>query len=311
MLTDWTIDMILITGGLGHIGSHTARALLAMDRPCVLAQRRSGELAGAIVEQVDIADRDAFLDIARRHPITGIIHLAAAFGFVDPIEDALHETTGLLTVLTAARTWAVPRVLVASTIGVYGTTSVPPYREDTGLPLTGEHIIPTLKKVGEILADQVTRATDTDVISMRISAVWGPGGRPASRIFAAPGLVHAAVRGTPLVAPVYADDGADLCHVADCGRAIASLWCADTLKHRVYNVGSGRFTTNGEIVTALRAHVPSLDLPLIDGRSPNFPSFQPYQDISRLREDTGYAPEYDVERAVAEYVAWLRAGNDR
>jgi hypothetical protein len=34
-------------------------------------------------------------------------------------------------------------------------------------------------------------------------------------------------------------------------------------------------------------------------------------DISRLREDTGYQPGYDTERAVADYLAWLRAGHER
>jgi UDP-glucose 4-epimerase len=29
-------------------------------------------------------------------------------------------------------------------------------------------------------------------------------------------------------------------------------------------------------------------------------------DITRLREDTGFRPEYDVEQAVPDYVNWLR-----
>ena len=32
-------------------------------------------------------------------------------------------------------------------------------------------------------------------------------------------------------------------------------------------------------------------------------------DISRLQEDTGYQAEYDTERAVGDYIGWLRAGN--
>ncbi len=35
-----------------------------------------------------------------------------------------------------------------------------------------------------------------------------------------------------------------------------------------------------------------------------------YLDITRLRADTGFRPEYDVERAVPDYVDWLRR-NDR
>ncbi len=36
--------MILITGGLGFIGSHTTRALLDLGESCVLVQRRAPEL---------------------------------------------------------------------------------------------------------------------------------------------------------------------------------------------------------------------------------------------------------------------------
>ncbi|MFC4010414.1 hypothetical protein ACFOY2_24525 [Nonomuraea purpurea] len=34
-------------------------------------------------------------------------------------------------------------------------------------------------------------------------------------------------------------------------------------------------------------------------------------DITRLRADTGFEPAYDTERAVADHLAWLRAGNAR
>jgi len=34
-----------------------------------------------------------------------------------------------------------------------------------------------------------------------------------------------------------------------------------------------------------------------------------YLDFSRLHADTGYIPEWDLERSVADYIAWFRAGN--
>jgi len=34
-------------------------------------------------------------------------------------------------------------------------------------------------------------------------------------------------------------------------------------------------------------------------------------DITRLRQDTGFEPEYDTVRAAADYIAWLRVGNER
>ena len=39
--------MILITGGLGFVGSHTARALADLDEPCVLVQRRVSRVQGS------------------------------------------------------------------------------------------------------------------------------------------------------------------------------------------------------------------------------------------------------------------------
>ncbi|WP_433557296.1 hypothetical protein ACQPWY_36570 [Pseudonocardia xinjiangensis] len=36
------------------------------------------------------------------------------------------------------------------------------------------------------------------------------------------------------------------------------------------------------------------------------PALAALLDTTRLRADTGFQPEYDVERAVPDYVEWLR-----
>src|SRR5438477_409451 len=81
--------------------------------------------------------------------------------------------------------------------------------------------IPAAKNAAELLAAIVTQFAGPQVVNLRIATIWGPGS--ASRASAVPNLVHAAVRGEPVRQPVYADDGADLCYVADCARAIALL----------------------------------------------------------------------------------------
>jgi UDP-glucose 4-epimerase len=305
--------MILITGGRGFIGSHTTRALLDLGKSCVLVQRRAAEVAdpAVAVEQVDITDRSAFLEIGSRHHITGIVHLAGAFGTHGPIEAARRETQSLLTVLEAAQEWGVRRVGTASTIGVYGgAAGGSPFREDALLPMMAVHPIPAFKKIGELLTDYVSGATGIEILSYRIAAVWGPGGRPASPFFAAPHLVHSAVNGTT-PPPTFADNGIDACYVKDCGRAIALLQLADRLAHRTYNIGTGRATTNAEVAAAIGKVVPTARIELTEGRDPNGPDQDTYLDIARLCEDTGYRPGYDTERAVADYVEWLRAGNKR
>ena len=315
--------MILVTGGLGFIGSHTVRALLDLGEGCVLVQRRTAEapasLAGAqvAVAQADITDLPALLDVGTRHKITGIVHLAGSMpwppGADEPIEGARKAIGGLLNVLQAAQDWGVERVGVASTIGVYGgVTAEGPVGEDTPLPMTSGHVIPAFKKIGELLTDYLAGAAGIDVVNYRISAIWGPLGRAAGLFFPAPQLVHAAARGTTpdlssLRFPVYAEDSIDLCYVKDCGRAIALLQLADQLSHRTYNVASGRATTNAEVIAAIKKVVPDARIDLPTGLTGQ----RWYLDIARIQQDTGYRPVYDTERAAADYIAWLRAGHER
>ena len=182
--------------------------------------------------------------------------------------------------------------------------------------MTSGHVIPAFKKIGELLTDHLARAVDIEIVNLRIGAVWGPRGRPNSMFFPAPQLVHAAARGlapdlTTLYAPAYADDGIDMCYVKDCARAIALLHLATELAHRTYNVAAGRSTRNREVVDAINALVPDARVDLPDGRNPDGPAEDSYLDIDRLRRDTGYRPAYDAGSAVADYLAWLRAGNPR
>jgi UDP-glucose 4-epimerase len=322
--------MIVVTGGLGFIGSHTTRALLDLGESCLLVQRRTGTLPGTtaeeadkrlVVARVDLRDRDAFLALGRQHHITGIVHLAGSLpwppGAQEPVAGARDALDTLFTVIEAAVNWGVPRVTVASTIGVYGGLDAPnPLHEDLPLPMSSGHVIPAFKKVGELLADHLAGATDTEIVNMRISAIWGPLGRPTSVFTPVPQLVHAAARSTApdlsaLHTPPHAEDGADLCYVKDCGRAIALLQTARTLRHRTYNVAAGRLTTNRELTDAIKAIVPDARVDLPAGRYPQGPAHDIYLDISRIREDTGYQPEYDTRRAVADYLGWLRTGHPR
>ena len=322
--------MILITGGLGFIGSHTTQALLDLDEQCVLVQRRAvapvGALAGEVgrrvfIEQADVTDLTALLEVGNRHKITGIVHLAGSVpwppGAYEPVDGARKAVDSLLNVIQAASDWEVARVSTASTIGVYGgAVGNPPYREDMPLPMTAGHVIPAFKKIGELLADYMAGVTGIEVLSCRIGGIWGPLGRAASPIVAAPQLVHAAVRGTAadlsaLHSPAYSDDGTDLCYAKDCGRAIALLQLSEQLSYRTYNVAAGRATTYGEIAAAIRKVIPDAQIELPAGRDPDGPGHDTYLDITRIHQDTGYQPAYDTERAVADYIGWLRAGNER
>jgi UDP-glucose 4-epimerase len=79
---------------------------------------------------------------------------------------------------------------------------------------------------------------------------------------------------------------------------------AERLNDRIYNVSSGRLAQYSEVVDAINAAVPGANITLPEGRNPDRPPDN-HLDIARLRADTGFRPEYDVERAVPDYVDWL------
>jgi UDP-glucose 4-epimerase len=171
------------------------------------------------------------------------------------------------------------------------------------------HQIHAFKKTAELFTALAGDGAGFETVSLRIGTVWGPLGLPDSPFFALPRLLSAAVRGedpdlTPPRPAAYADDATDLCYVKDCGRAIALLMLAERLNHRVYNVSAGRLVGYGEVVAAINAAVPGAGIVLPEGRDPGKPRPN-HLDITRLREDTGFRPEYDVENAVPDYVDWL------
>ena len=314
--------MILITGGLGHIGTATVQALLDAGADCLLVQRRPAALAQGRFSrpvhsvQADVSDLDSLRAIGAEYEISDIIHLAGSMPWppdpaLAPVPAARRALDGLLNVLEVAADWRVRRLSLASTIGVYaGLAQFGALSEDLPLAMTAPHVIPTFKKISELLGFHVAQQTGLEIIDLRISGVWGPLGHLPNFAFPAPQFVHAAATGTAVDlsgvgSRVHAEDGLDLCYVADVGRAIALLALAPTLAHRTYNVGSGAITTNAEVIAAIQRIVPDFDVELPPGAS--VPAA--YLDITRLRADTGYTPQWDTERAVADYIAYFRAGH--
>jgi UDP-glucose 4-epimerase len=314
--------MQLITGGMGFVGRHTAKALLDLGETCVLTSSQPSRGPRFITDEIgkrlfvepgDLTDPAALLSIGKRHTITGIIHLAGV-GSLRP-ESYRANIDAFLNVLHAAQEWKVSRVSFASTIGVYaGAQAAGPCAEDLPLPLAAFHPIPTLKKIMELIGSQVGASAGISVVGFRFGA-WGPlFHHPPSPMNIPSQMVRAAVNGETLdfslpQSRAFAEDGADLSYVKDCGRAVAMLQLARTLNHAVYNIGCGRAASNRELAVAIRRVIPGARFALPEGFDPRGPGRLFELDIARIRADTGFVPEYDVEKGVADYVSWLRAGN--
>ena len=300
--------MILVTGGLGMIGAQTARALADLGADVVVTAHHRSEvpsfLAGRVaVEALDVTDRAAFLALTDRYPVSGIVHLAGTVPGDDPVAFLGTDTTGLLNALDAARTWGVRRFAVASSLGVYSGREEIPWNEELPLPTAAlPHVIIAFKKAAEPLTVAGLEGSGVEPVVLRIGSVWGPLMDPESPFNYVPPYISAVLRGEQ-PPPLYADDGGDSCYAPDAGRAIASLMTADTLGHDTYNVSNGRAMTNRQLAGAVEEVVPGARLELRPGRQGGTGG-NPYLDISRLVEDTGFAPAFDVRAAVADYVAW-------
>jgi UDP-glucose 4-epimerase len=263
---------------------------------------------------LDVRDRTATLALGESHAITSVVDLAGAWP-TNPMDELRDASNGLANVLDAALAWKAKRVLVASTLGIYGRPSPgASVREDAIIPHVGSaHPIQAAKKIAEIFAEQVSQRTSIECVSVRIAAIYGPGNR-GLRSFPAV-MTHAIAKRIPMDLGRLAwgsapDDGFDYTYVKDCAEALALLATAPSLRHRMYNVGSGAGTTNRDFVTAARKLAPQADLGLPGAfydrtEAPPGASL----NLARLKEDTGYAPRFDVVDGVSDYLAWLSAGN--
>jgi UDP-glucose 4-epimerase len=148
-------------------------------------------------------------------------------------------------------------------------------------------------------------------VSVRLSGVFGPLDRTtgARAVDCLPKrLVHAAREARKLRLSGLTGGG-DFIHAGDIAAGmLALLGCAE-LRHPVYNIAHGRFTT----LAALARMVPGLDWEeagpgeadiaadpaLTAGRWGAY-------DISRIVAETGWHPR-PLEAAIADYAGWLKA----
>ncbi|PZC48101.1 MAG: UDP-glucose 4-epimerase [Chloroflexi bacterium] len=311
--------MILITGGMGFIGLHTARSLLDMGQDVVLTQHRArrepdflkDEIGKRItIDSMDVTNTYEVQEVVRRHKVDAIISLVAPpVRGATPRGDMQVYTVGLLNLLEASRINEVPRLLLASSVSVYTGLAQGPYSESDLLPIESKNQVEAFKKAMETLALHYGDRTSLNVASLRIGSIYGP---MYYSMFNLPSrLTHAAVKSAE---PDYAagvpftDDEADWCYVKDLAKGVAQLATAPKLNHRIYNLGGGQGFNNTQILAAVQKAVPGFDAPLQAGLSPAGKTGV-VMDNTRAKEDVGYAPTYDIERGVADYAEWLKAGN--
>lgn len=132
---------ILITGGAGYIGSHTARLLHQQGRnPIVLDTLEHGSAAsitGIPLVVGDVADGALVADICRTHDVTAVVHFAA-YKFVgesmeSPAKYWQNNVAGTIAMLEALAAADVQQLVFSSSCSVYGTPEQIPVDETAAI----------------------------------------------------------------------------------------------------------------------------------------------------------------------------------
>uniref|UniRef100_UPI0025AED7EC SDR family NAD(P)-dependent oxidoreductase n=1 Tax=Faecalibaculum rodentium TaxID=1702221 RepID=UPI0025AED7EC len=136
---------ILVTGGAGYIGSHTAVELLNSGHEVIVADNLSNssekaldrvkEITGKDLTfyNVDLRDKDALQDLFDKEDIDAVIHFAGLKAVGEsvskPIEYYQNNIGGTLNLVEAMRDHGVKNIIFSSSATVYGDPAEIPITE--------------------------------------------------------------------------------------------------------------------------------------------------------------------------------------
>ena len=306
---------VLVTGGLGFIGSAFVRALAADGRRVLNVdldtyagdERRIAGVGDGMVEtmRLDVASPELAGVVREERPAL-VVHFAAE-SHVTRSEDApevfFHANVeGTRVVLDAAEA-AGCRVLHTSTDEVYGPCPADPFREEDKLP--GEGLATSAYARSKALADDLARsyAERVDVVVARPTNCIGPWQHPEKAV---PRWATRALRGERL--PVWGDGEQvrDWMFVEDAVSALRLL-AERGERGEVYNVGpQAEGVPNVEIARAIArsagqdeasVYLSHYDRPQHDRR---------YAVATDRIAGLGWHASRSLEAAIAETVEWYR-----
>lgn len=317
----------IVTGGLGFIGSHTVRAFAEAGEQVVATSYESTRVPtflephvgnGVTIERCDLDEPGAIEAIAQKHGADGIVHLALhRRASADPGEDVRVNMDKLSHLFDGARAAGVKRICWGSNGAMFAELPEGPFHEETPVLLTGRVQPGAFKKAWEVLvhnyANNYAATTDMEVVSMRISGVFGPTYR--SMLNLPSRLCHAASRGHEpdfserFGGVPFAGDTFDITYAPDVAEAIRSLQLAPSLAHTVYNIGRAETVTAADLLNAVRAAKPGFDADLQEGRSARYRP-NACLDNERITAETGWRAAHTIPAAIADYIAWLDSGEE-
>ncbi len=301
---------LLVTGGLGFIGSAVVDHALMTGREVVVVDLEPGgpvaaelaerfaRLPGCTVHLGDVRDRRWVDRVFRTEGIAATVHLAAFSRARESVRDPTLacevNELGTVIVLDAARRWGAYTFVLGSSSSVYGHDAPRPFDEER--PGSGpDSPYGASKRAAELHAHAAHRVHGLKVAVLRLFSVYGPRQRDDMAVSRWLACARAGV-----AAPRFGDDdtGRDMVHVDDVVRAVdfalerAPEWL-------IANVAGGRAVPPVELAGAVAT---ALGTPLDLEPQPRQPGDAPLgaAAIGRARRDLGWTPSFDP-------VSWLES----
>jgi nucleoside-diphosphate-sugar epimerase len=278
-----------VTGGTGMLGGAVARHLVesGFDVASMVRRpaRRGGLPDGALLHSGDVRSAAALKAVLR--PGDVVVHLAAR---KRGMSAAAFRTNvgGTATVVQAACEAGAARLIVASSIHVYGCTPCGSVADESTPPRPLSAYAASKLAAEEVAFAAADRLGGTEVVVLRIAAAYGSDGSGAVGRLAA-----AIARMGPFAIVPWGRSQRTVVHVEDVAAAVAIAATHSAAAGRTYNVTDGEVRSVRAIVTELCRR---LDRPVPPLRLP-FPLRSLAVDGSRIQRELGFAPSLQLENA--------------
>jgi nucleoside-diphosphate-sugar epimerase len=325
-------DSVLVTGGLGAIGSYVTATLLAAGTKVTTFGRsadlstlrlladesqlrrltvvqgdllRKGELARAVAE-------------ARPQLIVALSSMLIPASNADPASAYDVNLGGVLQCLDAAQRFEVPRVVVASAKAAYGLLPED-YRPPGFRPVTEDLRFPPgnvyglTKRAVEDVCGYYRSHRGIDTACLRLGSTYGPGKDKGAGVHQSYSslksrILEAAAQGRD-VRVRGADVVDDLVYNRDVARAVLCAAAADPARrdHHVYNISGGVLVSMREFVAEVARCCPDARVEFVETDDSASTGLRLHMDVSLAADEVGYVPQFPGTAGVADYVAVMRA----
>jgi UDP-glucose 4-epimerase len=312
---------VLITGGLGFIGSNLAIRLVREGaRVAVCDAMIEGyggnfenvrEVRGELeVHIADVRDEGEMAQLVEGRDV--VFHLAAQVSHVlslaNPYPDIDINIKGTAVVLEACRRHNPDAIVVRSgTRGQYGPAVRLPVSEEAPADPRGIYEISQLS--AEMICRTYTRIHGLRTLPLRLTNVYGPRGQMKHPHFGVVNwFVRLALEGKPI--PIFGTGRIlrDFLYVDDCVDALLAAVGEPATVGEILNVGNDRASSFLDVAETLRELVPGTEIVFTDF-TPERRAQEPgdfVSDITKIRKLTGWLPRVDLRDGLARTVAFYR-----